>query len=186
MSWTAPVTWLDGSVLTAAQLNTYLRDNLLETAAAKSSHNGGLGGGYFATVAKNAIAERGVTMATLGSTTQTTSSTTYTDLVTKGPGVTTVTGEKALVFFGGAVRHGTAGGQASISVEVNGASDIPADDQWCLYYERAGAINSFTEWMRSYLFEGLTPGENTFVLKYKTSSGGVAGFASRKLVVLPL
>ena len=35
MAWTAPRTWVVGEVLTAALLNTHLRDNLLETAVAK-------------------------------------------------------------------------------------------------------------------------------------------------------
>lgn len=35
MAWTAPRTWVAGEVLTAALLNTHVRDNLLETGAAK-------------------------------------------------------------------------------------------------------------------------------------------------------
>ena len=34
-SWTAPATWVAGAVLTAGQLNTHLRDNMLETYPAK-------------------------------------------------------------------------------------------------------------------------------------------------------
>lgn len=34
-SWTAPRTWVASAILTAAQLNTHVRDNLLETAVAK-------------------------------------------------------------------------------------------------------------------------------------------------------
>ena len=183
MAWTAPVTWIDGSVLTSAQLNTFLRDNLLETAPAKASHNGGLGGGYFTTVGKNLIAERSINSSTLGAFTQSTSSNDWGDLATKGPGVTTITGKKALVFFGGAISHNSNDGGAAISVEVNGATEISASDDWALYWNRT--LDSFTEWMRYYLFHDLTPGENTFVLKYK-ASGGVANFSTRKLVVLPL
>lgn len=35
MAWTAPRTWTTGEIVTAALLNTHLRDNLLETAPAK-------------------------------------------------------------------------------------------------------------------------------------------------------
>lgn len=35
MAWTAPRTWVSGETVTAAQLNTHLRDNMLETAPAK-------------------------------------------------------------------------------------------------------------------------------------------------------
>jgi hypothetical protein len=36
MAWTAPRTWLSGEAVTAALLNTHVRDNLLETMAAKA------------------------------------------------------------------------------------------------------------------------------------------------------
>lgn len=35
MAWTAPRTWVTGETVTAALMNTHVRDNLLETAAAK-------------------------------------------------------------------------------------------------------------------------------------------------------
>jgi hypothetical protein len=37
MSWTAPRTWTTSEVVTAAIMNTHVRDNLLETAASKAS-----------------------------------------------------------------------------------------------------------------------------------------------------
>ncbi|CAB4166843.1 hypothetical protein UFOVP848_1, partial [uncultured Caudovirales phage] len=40
MSWTTPRTWTPGEVLTASLLNTHVRDNLLETAAAKATNAG--------------------------------------------------------------------------------------------------------------------------------------------------
>ena len=40
MAWTAPRTWVVGEVLTAALLNTHLRDNMLETAPAKAATAG--------------------------------------------------------------------------------------------------------------------------------------------------
>lgn len=42
MSWTSPKTWVTGSVVTASELNTHLRDNLLETASAKVTTAGDL------------------------------------------------------------------------------------------------------------------------------------------------
>ena len=41
MAWTAPRTWVTGEVVTAALMNTHVRDNLLETAVAKASAKGG-------------------------------------------------------------------------------------------------------------------------------------------------
>lgn len=48
MSWVAPRTWVVGEVLTAALLNTHLRDNLLETAPAKATTAGDV---FYATAA---------------------------------------------------------------------------------------------------------------------------------------
>ena len=40
MAWTAPLTWASGRIVTAADLNTYLRDNQLQTAPALFSAQG--------------------------------------------------------------------------------------------------------------------------------------------------
>lgn len=56
MSWTNPLTWAVGQLVTAAQLNTHLRDNMLETAAAKVTTAGDI---VYATAA-NALARLGV------------------------------------------------------------------------------------------------------------------------------
>src|SRR3972149_2928849 len=42
MAWTAPRTWVAAEILTAALLNTHLRDNLLETGPAKVTTQGDL------------------------------------------------------------------------------------------------------------------------------------------------
>lgn len=52
MSWTAPRTWVTGEVVTAALMNTHVRDNMLETAPAKAAAAGDT---FYATAA-NAIA----------------------------------------------------------------------------------------------------------------------------------
>lgn len=52
MSWTAPRTWVTSEVISAAIMNTHVRDNLLETAPAKASAAGQM---VFSTAA-NAIA----------------------------------------------------------------------------------------------------------------------------------
>jgi hypothetical protein len=40
LAWTAPLTWASGRIVTAADLNTYLRDNQLQTAGAIFSAQG--------------------------------------------------------------------------------------------------------------------------------------------------
>lgn len=56
MAWTAPRTWVTGETVTAALLNTHVRDNLLETAPAKVTTAGDT---VYATGA-NAIARLGI------------------------------------------------------------------------------------------------------------------------------
>ena len=54
MPWTDPITFYDGDPLTAAQLNTFIRDNLLETAPAKATREGRL----ITTASIHSVAER--------------------------------------------------------------------------------------------------------------------------------
>ena len=56
MAWTAPRTWAAGEVVTAALLNTHVRDDLLETAPAKVTTKGDL----VAATGANALARLGV------------------------------------------------------------------------------------------------------------------------------
>jgi len=51
MSWSAPRTWTTGEIVTAAYLNSNVRDNMLETAPAKAS----AGGDIFVATGTNAI-----------------------------------------------------------------------------------------------------------------------------------
>ena len=53
MAWTAPQTWTTGQIVTAADMNGDIRDNMLETAPAKASAAGDI---FYATGA-NAIAK---------------------------------------------------------------------------------------------------------------------------------
>ena len=48
MSWTAPRTWVTGEIVTASLMNTHVRDNMLETAAAKAAAAGDI---FYATAA---------------------------------------------------------------------------------------------------------------------------------------
>jgi hypothetical protein len=174
------MTAVSGSVYTAAQFNTFVRDNLNETAPAKAT----TAGGYFVTSSLNEIMERiGVNDTIL--TSETTSSTSYTDLATIGPTVTTTTSNRALILWSGVITNNTADVTSRIGVEVSGASSIPAADTAALIYDPptpAGVMSA-----AQVLFaEGLTPGSNTFTLKYKVGSGASIGtFFNRRVIVLP-
>ena len=128
MAWTAPMTAVAGNTLTAAQWNTHVRDNLLETAPAKATAAGRI----FVTTAANAIAERVVDSETVA-TSQTTTSTSYTDLATTGPAVTVTTGARALVFYGAEMENTTSTALSAASVAVSGATtDAASDARWIM------------------------------------------------------
>ena len=178
MAWTAPMTFTDGSPLTAAQLNTHLRDNLAETAPAKATTEGG----YFTSTGPNSITER-LTVSAIVPNLDTTTSTSYTDLAaTYGPEVTARTGSKAFVIISGLMRVDQGTTQVSrMSYEVSGASSIQAGDQYSIRNSGGAAIMpSFC-----HVVENLTPGNNTFTAKYRVSSS-TGEFSTRRITVFPL
>jgi len=176
MAWTAPMTAVASSVFTAAQFNTFLRDNLNETAPAKATTVGA----HFAVSGTNEIAER-ISASSTVLTSEATTSTTYDNLTTNGPSVSVETGAFALV-----IVHGSAGnsgtGSARMSYEISGAtSDGPADNRGIGVLGSAGV--SITASAVA-LHTGLTPGTNTFTAKYRVSSG-TGTFNSRRILVMP-
>lgn len=180
MSWTAPFTAISGSVFTAAQFNQYVRDNLNATAPALATTTGSI----FATVSANQIAERIPAVAVVG-TSETTTSTGYTNLATVGPSVTCTTGSSALVCIFAGVTNNTAGAGAFASYTVSGASTIGGSDSRAVAYEPpsvAAATLSRAAFVG--LANGLTPGVNTFTLTYRASAG-TATFDNRTLTVIP-
>lgn len=179
MAWTAPMTFTDGTPLTAAQLNTHLRDNLIETAPAKASREGG----YFVTTGPNSITER-LAVSAIVPNLDNTSSTSYDDLdITGGPTVTTRTGSKAFVIISGLMRiQGTSTTAVTrMSYEVSGDSSIAPADTISIRNSGASAIGpSF-----AHVVSNLTPGTNTFTAKYRVSSG-TGDFSTRRITVFPL
>jgi hypothetical protein len=111
----------------------------------------------------------------LDTTSQSTASSTYTDLG-DGPNATvtvTVT-SSGLLLVGFACSIGGANGFCSVA--LSGTNAIAASDNWALsgFAGQAG---------RSYLFTGLTAGSQTVTMKYRSSSGSIA-FANRNLWAL--
>ncbi len=181
MAWTAPMTAIANSVFTAAQFNTHVRDNLLETAPAKATTNGR----YFVATGTNSIAERASDTAFIG-TSETTTSTSYTDLATVGPSVTVTTGTRAFVVVTSFANNGTAGTSNSFAYEISGATSSAANDNHRGIYVREGNTTGVTGGRLSSasLRTGLTSGVNTFTMKYKTSAG-TAEFMDRAILVFP-
>lgn len=182
MAWTAPMTAVSNTALTAAQWNTHVRDNLLETAPGKAS----AAGQVFVSTGANAIAARTPAFATVA-TQQTTTSTTYANLATPGPTVTVTTGTSALVFINCEIDHDS-NSTAAIwaSYEVSGATTIAAADSWGLRRDGITFANS-NRWGATHMRNDLNPGSNTFTMKYREFSATAnAVFRDRHLIVFPL
>lgn len=179
MSWTAPMTAVAGATFTAAAFNQHVRDNLNETAPAKATAASQL----FVSTGANTIATRVPTtqyIATLESTT----GNSYGDLATTGPLVNVTTGTIAIVAFAASQANTVADSAGLSSVAVSGASSVAASDAWCILTDGVSAGN-FVRYGMTHVFTGLTPGTNTFTVKYRAGSN-TARFQNREISVIPL
>jgi len=104
---------------------------------------------------------------------ETTTSTSFTDLATFGPSVTLTTGTKALVTITSYLHNGTNSTLNYIGFEVSGATSISPDSTRSLFLSNTSTGNGRPElrYSYSYILTGLTAGSNTFTLKYRCSSG---------------
>lgn len=170
------MTAVAGSVFTAAQFNTFVRDNLNETAPAKATTAGSI----FVTNTLNQIVERVIT-SDFVSTSETSTSTSYTSLATPGPSVTVDTSANALIMLYSNLFN-SAGNAAWMSYEVSGATTTAAADNRGIQLsstggQRLGATIYHT---------ALTPGSNTFTAQYRVSTAGTGTWSDRRMAVIPL
>lgn len=207
MAWTAPRTWVTGEIVTAALMNTHVRDNLLETSAATATTAGDLiyADGANSMGSRLAIGSAGTRLVSTGTapvwraTSGQIGDTTYTaaspwPLVFTGLSsalwgsgtaiqVTVTTGTQALVHFGARfVQHPTLGSNVQLSVAVTGASSVASSNVWGTASESdpAGTLNNTA---RSHWFTGLTAGSNIFSLHGLVSTGAAATLNSPFLIV---
>lgn len=157
-SWTSPKTWAVGDVLTASDMNTYVRDNtsfLGSTVAAVNNTSGGVVGGV----------------------------STFGDLTSGGvgPAVSAVTGTKALVFVQADLISTTSGDSCAVGYDVSGATTIAADVTRCV----SSGVTSPWQGAAAIVQTGLTAGTNTFTLRYYANAAA-AFFANRNIAVMPL
>lgn len=160
-----------------------MRDNLLETPAAKATATGRM----FISTGANAIAERVPTIGRVIGGSQTTTSTSFTDLVTTGPVCASLqTGTSAIFTVTAFISNSSAGQGGYMGCAVSGATTIAADTTRSLRVisESAGVIQrmSYTGMFQAVL----TAGTNTFTAKYANVNTGTASFDERELLVLPL
>lgn len=176
MAWTAPMTAVAGSVFTAAQFNTFIRDNLNECPASKALTPGG----YFATSDTNQVTERVVTEAAV-ETSEGTASTSYTNLATPGPAITLNTGSRALVWVSADLVCNTAGQSARTTFNVSGTSSVAEADALALRNVNIATLRATA----GPTLVTLTPGSNTFTMTYRTSGASTSTFVNRRIVVMP-
>jgi hypothetical protein len=179
MAWSTPLTAVASTALTAAQWNASVRDNLLETPAAKAT----TAGTHFASTGANAIAERFILEAVVD-TLETTTSTAYTTLATAGPTVANITtGQKALVWLNASMSNNTASQSSVASFAVSGATTDASADARGLYHDSPTANLSVRSGVC--ILQPLTPGVNTFTTQYRVQ-GGTGTFLRRRLQVMAL
>lgn len=116
--------------------------------------------------------------AALVATSETTTSTTYTNLTTAGPAVTVETGTKALVTIG-AIENSSAS-VVLMSFSISGATTQGATDTRSLVNGVAGVNFAMS---RTFNITGLTPGLNTFTTKYRVG-GGTGTWGDREIIVV--
>ena len=192
MAWTAPRTWVTGETVTAALMNSAIKNNFLETSAATVTTAGDLAyadaansmGSRLAIGAANthlvstgsAPVWRGIaTDVDTGSGTD--GATSYVSLFGAGGWgfaaeieVTVTTGTEALILFKAQLADTTGGALIHLSYAVSGATTVAASDNHSISYEPSNA-NDRAEFAGFDLRTGLTAGSNTFTLEGRVSSG---------------
>lgn len=185
MTWTSPMTFVANQVLTAAQVNTFLRDNMLESEMAKAT----TANGYFIGNATNSIVQR-IPQYAEENGTGTTQSTDFTDLTTAndGPSVTCTTGTQALVFFSAQMWADTSEAQIRMNYDISGDTTRQPADETGLTIDGLTGTSQVVQMGQYDVAQNLNPGTNVFTLKYAASrsSPATCSFSGRRLLVLPL
>jgi hypothetical protein len=120
-------------------------------------------------------------------TSQTTTSTSYTDLATAGPAVTVTipSSGKALVTLTGSLTNNANAAQSNMGFAVSGATTQAASDTQALVVKSGGNQFILVQGSATFFLSGLTPGSNTFTAKYRVSAG-TGTFVNRTIIVVPL
>lgn len=179
MVWTPPLTAIAGSVLTAAEWNISVRDNLNMTAPALATQQSTI----FVGSGVNSIAER-LPAESAVTTSETTTSVTPADLTTPGPTVTATTGPNAIIFFRAGVSNSTAGATAIAGYDTSGATTLASNIARAISSDGLAA-NSRIRVGTTVFTDELTAGVNIFKMQYWVS-GGTGTFIHRQISVLPL
>lgn len=116
---------------------------------------------------------------------ESTASSSFTDLTTAGPAVTLTTDVAAEVTVSALLLNGTANGEARMAFAVSGATTHAASAVEGLLARSDSAGQQFVL-SRVFVVTGLTAGSNTFTAKYATNGTGTATFNQRQITVRPI
>jgi hypothetical protein len=121
-------------------------------------------------------------------TSQTTASTTYTDLATVGPSVTVTipASGKALVTVTGSLTNATNAAQSNMGFAITGATTQAASDTQALVVKNGGAQAILVQGSATFFISGLNTGSTTFTAKYRVSASSTGTFVNRSIIVVPL
>lgn len=181
MTWSSPMTFTSNTILTADQLNTYLRDNLSQFGAAKASTPTAL----IMTTQVNQVDEKlsvsdyNAVLASRNSTSYGTITNPETAVISAGPSVTVRTSSAALVFM--YCHMYTAATASWMNYEVTGATIEAADDSRGLEMEGSDGQRIGAGVLHTNLHSGL----NTFTAVYRCTGSGLSSFSNRRIAVMP-
>jgi hypothetical protein len=117
----------------------------------------------------------------LVATSETTTSTSFTDLATTGPAVTVDVGPSGKVLVIVSCDQIATSAEAIMGYEISGANSQAATLDRCLRTSTGRQMASFTD-----LLTGLTPGLTTFTAKYRSGTAATSTYERRRIAVVPL
>lgn len=180
MAWSTPMTAVANEIFTAAQFNTFVRDNLLETAPAKATAANAPS--MFLNIGGNTLRERPFSTNFTDTSTNTTS-TTYVNIGT-AINIDATIQFGAMVLLGAATTNDTGGSTSFMSVRVidSGtlAEVVAPSDTNSLHH----AGTTVQRCQAPPITLTLSAGSYQFQLRYRVS-GGTGTFANRWLGVFP-
>ena len=179
MAWTSPLTAVASTTMTAAQWNTFLRDNLNAQGPTSATASGQL----LVTTGFGSL-----TMRTPGvnfvSTSGTTASASFVELDSDGAQVTITTGNKAMVTIGSGISNSTAGCGGRASIDLAGDTERAADELNVVAGD-SGNASDFFKLTWTTIYDPLNPGVQIFGMRYRAAGGGTASFNDRLIAVVP-
>lgn len=184
MAWSTPLTAVTNAILTVAQWNASVRDNLNTTPASMATAPTTDNARHYVSTGANTIAERLITVNTIATSQTLGTSGSYLDLATVGPTVVITTGIQALVMLSASIANSGANDNY-VSFAVSVGTTVAASDTRAIRTRGASSASILHRTSVCSLISALNSGSNTFTAKYKVSA--ITGtFVDRQMIVMGL